>query len=341
MHRHIWDTTNMTFTYLNGRAALTTLAVLGMAAALANGSARANDGGAHIERQPWSFAGVRGRFDREQLKRGFQIYKDVCSNCHGMDRLSFRNLGEKGGPEFPEDGVKGLAETYKISDGPDDKGKMFKRPGRPSDAFPAPFTNEQQARSANNGALPPDFSLIALARGVEAEKPFYMVPWAMLNDIFLSGGYQEGGADYIYALLTGYKDKPPMYKDDKGHLVAMSETTAEGPGIVRCASITEGEAGKPEVCNKMPDTMYYNTAYSGHQIAMPPPPINDGDVKYKDGTPMTRQAYARDIAAFLMWAADPKLEERKRLGLMAVLYLLVTSILLYIAKRRVWGSEPH
>ena len=329
----------MTHTVLKG------LAALALAAAMTGGSASASDGGHAIQPQHWTFSGVRGHFDNEQLKRGFQVYKEVCSTCHGINRVSFRNLGDKGGPEFPEDQVKGLAATYKITDGPNEAGKMFKRPGRPSDRIPNPYANTDEARSVNRGALPPDFSLIAKARGVEVEKPFYMVPWFMLKDIFLSGGYQEGGPDYLYALLTSYKDKAPAYQVVQGHLVAMDEAAAENkasdPSIVRCASMAETEPGKPEVCNKLTEGMSFNTAFSGHQISMPPPLASDGLVKYTDGTPSTRENYARDVSAFLAWAADPKLEERKRLGLAAVIYLLITSVLLYIAKQRVWAKEPH
>jgi ubiquinol-cytochrome c reductase cytochrome c1 subunit len=263
----------------------------------------AGDGhGPEISQQSWTFGGLRGKFDKAQLQRGFLVYKEVCSSCHGMRQMSFRNLVQKGGPEFPEEGVKTLAATYKIPDVPNDAGKVLKRPARLSDRIPSPFDNDQQARSANNGALPPDLSLIARARGVEAEKPFFMVPWHMLKDVFLSGGYQEAGSDYLYALLTGYSDAP---KDVK-----------------------------------MSDGMYYNTVYPGHQIGMPSP-LSDGIVKYTDGTPAKLDNHARDVTAFLSWAADPKLEERKRMGLMVMLYLLITAALLYAAKRYVWASEPH
>jgi ubiquinol-cytochrome c reductase cytochrome c1 subunit len=284
---------------------LKTLASAAVLVGLAAGApvSAAGDGhGPEIAMQPWSFGGLRGKFDKPQLQRGFLVYKEVCSSCHGMRQMSFRNLVQKGGPEFPEEGVKTLAATYKINDVPNDAGKILKRPARLSDRIPSPFDNDQQARSANNGALPPDLSLIARARGVEAEKPFFMVPWHMVKDVFLSGGYQEAGSDYLYALMTGYKDAP---KDVK-----------------------------------MSDGMYYNTVYPGHQIGMPSP-LSDGLVKYTDGTPAKIENYARDVTAFLSWAADPKLEERKRMGLMVMLYLLITAALLYAAKRYVWADVPH
>ena len=311
---------------------------LGLAIALA-APVRANEpGGASIERQHWSFGGVRGHFDQAQLQRGFQVYREVCSTCHGVKRLAFRNLGEKGGPAFPEEQVKGLAEAYKITDGPNDQGKMFKRPGRPSDMIPSPFDNDAQARSANNGTLPPDLSVMAKARSAEVEKAFYQVPGAMLKDVTTS--YQEGGADYLYALLMGYGETP-AYKDDHGHMMPMSAVEAKAnPSLPRCATITKGEAGKPDVCNKMSEGMSYNLHFPGNQIAMPAP-LRDGIVKYSDGTPATTANYAQDVTAFLAWSADPKLEERKRMGLMAILYLLITTVLLYFAKRRIWSNIPH
>lgn len=327
----------MTHSFLKGLARLGLAVSLG---ALATGSSAfaSGGGGDAISAQHWSFGGVRGHFERAQLQRGFQVYKEVCSTCHGVKRLSFRNLSEKGGPEFPEEGAKGLAETYKVNDGPNDQGKMFKRPGRLSDRIPSPFSNDQEARSANNGALPPDLSLIALARKVETERPFYKVPGAMIWDIVTN--YQEGGADYLYALLSGYREKPPAYKMDHGHLVKVSDDEAKAnPSLMRCASITS-EKGSPDVCNKLADGMNYNIHFPGSQIAMPPP-LRDGVVKYADGTPATLENYARDVTAFLAWAADPKLEERKSLGLMTIIYLAVTAVLLGFAKRRVWSGVPH
>ncbi len=274
-------------------------AMLGAPLALAAGDAH----GPTIERQKWSFGGVRGHFDRAQLQRGFKIYQEVCSNCHSLKRLAFRNLAEKGGPEFPEEDLKALvAKEYKVTDVPNDAGKVLKRPARLSDKFPLIYANEQEARATHNGALPPDLSVIAKARSVEVDRPFYAVPLAMLKDIFLTGGYQEGGPDYIYALLTGYQDAP------KGM--------------------------------KMGDGMNYNLAYPGNQIGMIAP-LSDGLVKYTDGTPATTAQYAKDVTAFLAWAADPKLEERKQMGLAVILYLLVTAILLFLAKQRLWSSVKH
>jgi cytochrome c1 len=244
-----------------------------------SGSAVAQDAGGdegnhapEIAHQSWSFAPPFGHYDNAQLQRGFEVYRKVCSNCHSMRLLSYRNLGEPGGPEFSPKEVEALAAAVQITDGPDDKGQMFQRPGRPSDHYRSPFANEQTARVANHGALPPDLSVIAKAR--------------------------EGGPDYIYALLTGFRDPPKGFKVAQG--------------------------------------MHYNTAFPGHQIAMPPQ-LADDMIAYTDGTPKTVDHYARDVSAFLMWAAEPKLEQRYRLGLRVMIFLTVLAIIMYLAKRAVWA----
>ncbi len=131
----------------------------------------------------WSHEGVFGTFDRGALRRGLQVYREVCAACHGMKYIAFRNLGEAGGLELPEAVVEEIARSYQIEDGPDSEGDMFEREGRPADTFPSPFANDAAARSANGGALPPDLSLIVRARA--------------------------GGVDYIHSLLLGYRDTPP------------------------------------------------------------------------------------------------------------------------------------
>jgi cytochrome c1 len=290
---------------------------------------------AEIQRHTWSFSGMFGGFNQAQLQRGFQVYRDVCANCHGISRIAFRNLVQPGGPAFPEAGVRSLAETYKITDGPNDQGKMFQRPGRLSDTIPPPYQNEQEARSIQNGAYPPDLSLIARARNVEYSGPLWYHPLSMLTDIVT--GYQEGGADYIYALLTGYHEKAPAYRRDAaGKLVAVDDKDVrDEKAVMRCVSVERGTGGKPDTCMALADLMHYNTAFPGHQTAMAPP-LRDGAVKYTDGTAPTVSNYAADIAAFLSWTADPHLEARKRLGWQVMLYLLVTAVLLYFGKRAIW-----
>jgi cytochrome c1 len=189
-----------------------------------------------------------------------------------MRLLSYRNLGEPGGPEFSKEAVEILASQIQVTDGPNDQGEMSQRPGRPSDRFRSPYANEQMARKMNKGALPPDLSVIAKAR--------------------------PGGPDFIYALLTGYRDAPAGFE--------------LAPG------------------------MFYNVAFPGHQIAMPPPLI-DGVVPYTDGTKPTVDNYARDVSAYLMWAAEPKLEERHQLGARVIVFLVAFAIIMFLAKRVVWA----
>jgi cytochrome c1 len=225
-----------------------------------------------IAAQDWTFTGPFGAYDNAQLQRGFAVYKTVCAACHSMRLLSYRNLAEPGGPGFTPDQAATLASEVQVTDGPDDTGQMFQRPGRPADRFRSPFPNDAAARAANHGALPPDLSVMAKAR--------------------------PGGPDYIYAILTGYRDPPPGFNLSPG--------------------------------------MHYNIAFPGHQIAMPPPLMN-GVVAYTDGTQPTLDNYARDVSAFLMWAAEPKLEERHMLGARVMVFLIVFAVLMFLAKRAVWG----
>lgn len=220
--------------------------------------------------QNWSFDGPLGTFDRGELQRGYQVYKDVCAACHSMKYVAYRNLRDIG---FSEAEVKALAATFEINDGPNDSGEMFQRPGLPSDKFPSPFPNEKAARAANGGAYPVDLSLVAKARA--------------------------HGPDYIYAVLTGYKPAP--------------------------AGVTVGEG------------LNYNEAFPGHQIAMPQP-LNADQVTYADGKAATVEQMARDVSAFMMWAAEPKLEARKRMGLKVMIFLIVLTGLFFAAKKRIWRN---
>jgi ubiquinol-cytochrome c reductase cytochrome c1 subunit len=236
-------------------------------------------------RQEWTFNGFFGRYNQAQLQRGFQVYREVCSNCHSLKLVAFRNLADPGGPGFSEAQVKALAAKYQIKDGPNDAGDMFERPGRPSDYFPWNFPNEQAARAAL-GAVPPDMSLLAKARSYERGFPLFLI------DPIIQ--YQEQGPDYIDALMNGY-------------------TNGKDPG--------------------------WNEYMPGHKIAMPMP-LSDGAVDYEDGSPKTVQQYAKDVSAFLMWAAEPKLEERKRLGFGVLMFLIVYALLLFAVKKKIW-SRPE
>lgn len=255
-------------------------------------AARAEDAEPLPPHSGWSFSGPFGVYDTAQLQRGYQVYRQVCSNCHAAKFMSFRNLADPGGPEFSASQVKALAATFKVQDGPDDSGNMYERPGRPSDPFPSPFANEQAARAANGGALPPDMSTLAKARSFEQGGLWFLV------DPFTQ--YQDEGPDYIHALLNGYKDKPP--KDVK-----------------------------------IPDGKYYNEYFPGHAISMPPP-LSDGIVDYSDGSPKTAEQYSKDIAAYLEWMSEPKLDQRKQTGFRVLIFLAVFSALLYIIKRRIWAG---
>ena len=176
---------------------------IALAGALAIGGASAAfaaEPTAKPERQSWSFAGPFGKFDRAQLQRGFQVYKDVCATCHGLKYVAFRNLAQAGGPGFSEPQARVIASDYQITDGPDDTGEMFQRPGRLSDYFPNPAPNDQALRSRFGGALPPDLSIITKARSYESGLLIG------LADFFCQ--YQEHGADYLVALLNGYENPP-------------------------------------------------------------------------------------------------------------------------------------
>ncbi|MBO0343861.1 cytochrome c1 [Roseibium limicola] len=270
--------------------------VLTAAAALAVAApAFAAGEGPHVERQSWSFAGPFGTFDRAQLQRGFKIYREVCSSCHSLRLVKFRNLAEEGGLGYSEDQVKAIAAEYTVEDGPDDAGDMFERPAVSSDAFPSPFPNENAARASNGGAYPPDFSLLAKARA--AHRGF---PWFVF-DAFTQ--YQELGPDYIYGLLTGYEEAP------------------EG---------VEVPAGK-----------YYNPHYlSGNAIGMAPP-LSDELVEYEDGTPETLEQYSKDVSAFMMWAAEPHMEARKKIGFRVMVFLIFFAGLLYFTKKKLWKNVEH
>ena len=222
-------------------------------------------------RQQWSFDGIFGTFDRAAEQRGFQVYKEVCSACHPVKHLYLRDLADIG---YSEDEVKAIASTYQVTnEQPNDQGQMYQRSGRPSDPIPGPFPNDQAARAANNGALPPDLSMIVKAR--------------------------PGGPNYVYAILTGYKDPPPGFNMLSG--------------------------------------MNYDEYFPGHQIAMPPP-LSDGAVTFADGTPSTVPQMAHDVVTFLTWAAEPNLEPRHRTGFKVILFLVVAAGVFYAAKRKIWAA---
>jgi cytochrome c1 len=239
-------------------------------------------------RQKWSFSGPFGTYDRAQLQRGLEVYREVCAVCHGLKMVAFRNLEDLG---YSEAQVKAIAAEYKIPDGPNDQGEMFEREGRPADYFPPPWPNENAARARYNG-VPPDFSVLAKARTYDRGFPWFVF------DMFTQ--FQEQGVDYIHALLTGYEEKPP-------------------------AGFT------------LPPGNFYNKYFPGHALSMPPP-LSDKRVDYTDGSPTTVDQYSKDVAAFMMWAAEPHLEARKRIGFQVMIFLIVFAGLLYFTKKKVWAN---
>jgi ubiquinol-cytochrome c reductase cytochrome b/c1 subunit len=245
-------------------------------------------------KQSWSFHGPFGTYDPGQLQRGFKIYREVCSTCHSIKLLSFRNLAEPGGPNFTEAQAKAIAATFQVTAGPNDEGQMFQRPGQTADYFPPPFPNEQAAAAALGGKAPPDMSTLAKARGFEAGFPYFIFEFFTL--------YQEAGPDYIHAIVTGYTDPPAGFT--------------------------------------LPPGRQYNKYFPGGTIAMPKP-LSDGQVEYTDGTPMTVDQYGKDVGAFLMWAAEPTLDARHRLGFQVMIFLIIFSALLYMAKKKVWHDVLH
>ena len=243
----------------------------------------------------WSFAGPFGRYDPAQLQRGFKVYREVCQVCHSLKLLAFRNLAEPGGPGFTSEQAAAIAAEYQVPGEPNDQGEVKDRPGRLADFFPPPFKNDNEARARYN-AVPPDFSVIAKARGYERGFPFWVL------DLFTQ--YEEQGVDYITALMQGYEENPP--------------------------------AGF-----NLPPGTFYNKYFPPHAIAMPPP-LTDKRVDYTDGSPTTVEQYAKDVAAFLMWAAEPHLVARKRIGMQVFIFLIVLAGLLYFTKKKVWHEvELH
>ena len=220
----------------------------------------------------WSFNGLFGKFDRGSLQRGYQVYSEVCASCHSMKYLSYRNLSEKGGPEFSIEQAKAIAASFEITDGPNADGEMFERPGKLSDKFLMPYANEKEAQAANGGAYPPDMSVLAKAR--------------------------SGGADYLYSVLLGYEEPP--------------------------SGIT------------LDDGVYYNKYIYGNNIKMAKP-WDDDLVEYSDGTIASEEQLAKDVVTFLVWAAEPHLETRHRMGFKVIVYLIILTVLVYFSMKKIWS----
>lgn len=225
--------------------------------------------GLHAPAYPWSHDGILSSYDHASIRRGHQVYQQVCATCHSMSLVAYRDLI---GVAYTEDEVKALAAEVEVEDGPNDEGEMFLRPGKPSDHLPSPYPNEQAARFANGGAYPPDLSLITKAR--------------------------HDGQNYVFALLTGYREPPA--------------------GI----SVREG--------------LHYNAYFPGGAIAMPKMLI-DGGVEYEDGTPATESQMAKDVTTFLAWAAEPEMDERKLMGIKWILGISLVLLQAIYYKRWRWS----
>jgi ubiquinol-cytochrome c reductase cytochrome c1 subunit len=231
--------------------------------------------------------GPLGHFDRQQLQRGFQVYKEVCAACHGLNLVAFRNLADLG---YEEPEIKAIANQWAI-EVPDinpQTGEPTTRKALPADRFPSPYANEVAARAANNNALPPDLSLITKAR--------------------------HHGPAYVYSLLTGYQN-PDTYRNEKGEALPAEARPSQG--------------------------LHFNPYFPNLNLAMPPPITADGQVTYADGTNPTREQMAKDVSAFLMWTAEPRLENRHRTGVAALLFLLLATILAYMSYKQIWATSKR
>jgi ubiquinol-cytochrome c reductase cytochrome c1 subunit len=239
----------------------------------------------HREPREVRFAsdGPFGKFDKQQLQRGLQVYKEVCSGCHSLNRVAFRDLSQLG---YEEPEVKAFAAQFEnVPSINPETGEPALRKGVPSDYFPSPYPNETAARAANNNALPPDLSLMAKAR--------------------------EGGPAYIYSLLTGYQNQP-------------AELIKEFPAA------------------KTPAGLHYNPYFANLNIAMPPPLTSEGQVVYAPGNPKpTVDQMAKDVAAFLMWTAEPNLQGRHKSGWPVLAFLIIATILAYLSYQNIWAEAKR
>ncbi len=273
-------------------------AALGLMTAAA--PALAEGGAAHPHSGGFSFDGPFGTFDQGQLQRGYKVYHEVCSACHSMNMLHYRNLGDAHGPFFnakypnPNDNpvVKALAAEVQVPDIDSETGEPVQRDATPADKFRAPYANATAAAAGNGGAAPPDLSVMAKAR--------------------------HGGADYIYSLLAGYRDAPAG--------LTIREGQHYNPFM--SGDLTPFWTGDPE---HVP---------AGGFIAMPPP-LKDGLVTYDDGSAQTVDQYAKDVAAFIAWASEPKMVERKQAGFGVLIFLLIFAGITYASYRRIWKGVAH
>jgi len=236
----------------------------------------------HLSPKDIRFAseGPFGKFDNRQLQRGLQVYSEVCKACHSLKLVSFNDLKQIG---YDDAEVKAFASQWQVPDVNPDTGEPTTRKGLPADHFPSPFANDVAARAANNNALPPDLSDIAKAR--------------------------EGGAAYIYSILTGYQDQP-------------------------AALLKKFPAAKT------PPNLHYNPYFASLNIAMPQM-LHGGEVTYADGTPNTADQEAKDVAAFLAWTSQPDINRRHAAGIAVAIFLAFASILGFLAYHQLWDEAKR
>lgn len=287
------------------RRFLKTLAVAAAAAgalsAAGAASAESHARPAHGPEGGWTFSGPFGTFDQAQLQRGYRVYREVCASCHGMSLMSFRNLAQQGGPFYdprfpnPNDSpyTRAIASEVQVTDIDSETGDPVQRAATGSDRFPSPYPNEAAARGSNGGALPPDLSVIVKGR--------------------------QGGANYIYSVLTGYRPAPA------GLTVAPGQHY--NPYIL--GDVTAAWTGNPR---QVPE---------GGFIAMPPPLTSEGQVTYDDGTRATIPQMAEDVTAFLAWASEPHQVQRRQLGLAVLIYLVIFAGIVYASYRHIWRNVGH
>lgn len=233
-----------------------------------------------------SFAhdGPLGKYDNRQLQRGYKVYKEVCSACHSLNQISFRNLQDLG---YTEAQVKAEAKAAQVPSIDPVTGDPATRPGLATDKLPAPYANETAARAANNNALPPDLSLITKAR--------------------------HNGPAYVYSILTGYAD-PATYKNEEGKKLPKE--------------------------NQPPASLHFNPYFANLNIAMASP-LESATVSFDDGTKTSKKQMAKDVAAFLTWTAEPKMNQRKTAGWAALLFLLIFTALTWMSYTQIWANKKH
>jgi len=225
--------------------------------------------------------GPFGHFDKQQVQRGYQVYKEVCSACHSLRHVAIHDLEQLG---YTEAEVKAEAASWTVPGVDPNTGEATTRPGMPTDYFPSPYPNDIAARAANNNAVPPDLSLMAKAR--------------------------DEGPAYVHSLLAGYSEIP-------------ASLNQEFPDF------------------ETPPGLYFNPYFANLNLAMPPPLNTEGQVTYADGTKASIDQMATDVAAFLVWTAEPTLGKRNQTGWPVLGFLLFATILAYLAKKQVWASAKR